>query len=98
MINEGNRIYKDIDRVDDWIMFHDGLTYYWTPESQECIKSKGLYDRQFRCLGDTNKANRYWMKVCGDSPVWKCTFFSHHENKIMKSFRKMLTEGKRLLI
>jgi hypothetical protein len=68
MINEDNRIYKGTDRVDDWIMFHDGLICYWTPESQEYIKSKGFYDRQFRCLGDTNKGNRYWMKVCGDSP------------------------------
>jgi hypothetical protein len=68
MIDEGNRIYEGTDREDDWIMFHDGLTCYWTPESQEYIKSKGFYDRQFRCLGDTNKGNRYWMKVCGDSP------------------------------
>jgi hypothetical protein len=67
-IAEGNRIYKGTDREDDWIMFHDGLTCYWTPESQDYIKSKGFYDSQFRCLGDTNKGNRYHLKVCGDSP------------------------------
>jgi hypothetical protein len=68
MIDEGTRIYKGTNREDDWIMFHDGLTCYWTPESQEYIRSKGFYDRQFRCLGETNKGNRYYLKVCGDSP------------------------------
>lgn len=42
IIDEGNRISKGTDREDDWIMFHDGFTCYWTPESQDYIRSKGF--------------------------------------------------------
>ena len=68
VIPESVNIYIGTEREDDFRIFHDGLTCWWTKESQEYIASKGFSRGQLRCEGDTNKGTRYEMKVVGDSP------------------------------
>ena len=68
VISESERLYKNTLHAEDFRIFHDGLTVWWTPEAQEYIKDKGFEHRQLRCEGDTNKGTRYENKVVGDSP------------------------------
>ena len=51
-----------------WMLYHDGLTQWWTPESQDYIRMKGWYDRQVKCCDPTNADNRYRNKTVGDGP------------------------------
>ncbi len=67
-ISESMRVYKGTDMEDKFFIFHDGLSLWWAKEAQEYIKSKGFKHRQIRCVGDTNKGNRYHNKIVGDSP------------------------------
>jgi len=64
-------VYKDL-----WMLYHDGLTAWWTPSSQKYIEERGWKYRQI-CSRDPTKvlnpakpgtANRYRNKVTGDSP------------------------------
>ena len=68
VITESTKIYAGTDRADTFFIFHDGLTVWWTIESQDYIESLGFRHRQLCCMGDTNKGNRYENKVVGDSP------------------------------
>ena len=68
VISESRRVYQHTLHAEDFRIFHDGLTVWWTPEAQAYIESKGFKDRQLRCEGDTNKGTRYENKVVGDSP------------------------------
>jgi hypothetical protein len=68
VIKESTEVYVGTARAADFMIFHDGLTCWWTSESQEYIASKGFLNRQLCCEGDTNKGTRYERKVVGDSP------------------------------
>jgi hypothetical protein len=68
VISESKCIYKDTPHADDFIIFRDGLTQWLEKEAQELIRELGFEHRQLRCVGATNKGNRYEGKVCGDSP------------------------------
>jgi hypothetical protein len=68
VITESVKAYANTDRAEDFFIFHDGLTCWWTEESQAFIESLGFRDRQLMCTGDTNRGTRYWCKVVGDSP------------------------------
>jgi len=50
------------------MLFHDGLTKWWTPDAQEYIRSRGWYDRQVICRDPTDINNRYRNKTVGDRP------------------------------
>ena len=68
VITESERVYKFTLHGEDFRIFHDGLTVWWTKENQDYIELKGFKDRQLRGEGQTNKATRYENKVVGDSP------------------------------
>jgi hypothetical protein len=68
VISESRELFKGKNHQDTFLIFHDGLVMWWTPEAQTYIESLGFKDRQLRCLGDTNKGTRYHFKVVGDSP------------------------------
>ena len=59
-----------------WMLYHDGLTAWWTPAAQRHIVAKGLGNRQVCSRYPTNStypvnplvASRYAIKVTGDSP------------------------------
>jgi hypothetical protein len=68
VITESTLVYAGTARADDFFIFHDGLTAWWTKESQEYIDSLGFLNRQIRCVGETNKGTRYAWKIVGDSP------------------------------
>jgi hypothetical protein len=59
------------------MLYHDGLTQWWTPESQAYIASRGWQYPQLCCRdptnqlhpsGDPRKINRYQNKTIGDRP------------------------------
>ena len=68
VIAESERVYRFTLHGEDFRIFHDGLTVWWTKENQDYIELKGFKDRQLRCEGNTNKNTRYENKVVGDSP------------------------------
>jgi len=65
---ETEKQYKGTKYEDSWMLYHDGLTQWWTPEGQAYIRSKGWYDRQVMCRDPTNMDNRYRNKTVGDRP------------------------------
>lgn len=64
VITESTNAYIGTSRANNFFIFHDGLTCWWTSESQDYIASKGFRDRQLCCMKDTNRGT----KVVGDSP------------------------------
>jgi hypothetical protein len=68
VIKESTDVYVGSARAADFLIFHAGLTCWWTSESQDYIASKGFLHRQLCCVGDTNKGTRYERKVVGGSP------------------------------
>ena len=68
VITESERVYRNTLHGEDFRIFHDGLTVWWTNENQDYIELKGYKDRQWRCKGNTNKKTRYENKVVGDRP------------------------------
>ena len=67
VIPESVNIYIGTEREDDFRIFCDGLTFWWTKESQEYIALNGFSGRELRCEDDTNKGTLYVMKGVGDS-------------------------------
>jgi hypothetical protein len=65
---ETEKQYKGTKYEDSWMLYHDGLTQWRTPEAQEYIRLKGWYDRQVMCRDPTNQDNRYRNKTVGDRP------------------------------
>ena len=69
IIDEGNRLYADTIYKDNWIIWHDMLSQWWTPEAQAHMASRGMQHRQVKALGKTNAlSKRYKGKLIGDSP------------------------------
>jgi hypothetical protein len=70
IVSESNKVYENTVFKDTFMIFHDGLTQWWTAESQQYLHDvHNMRDRQMRAYGDTNKASRYYSnKVAGDSP------------------------------
>ena len=69
-VSEGNRIFKDTEFEDNWVMYHDALSSWWSAGAQEFIRGLGFEDRQIRGLGHTNQDNRYGGKLPGDTPEY----------------------------
>jgi hypothetical protein len=79
-ISEGNRVYKDTNRENTWMMYHNHLNIWWEKESQEFLKSlkcpiegapnRTWYDRQIKICGENNGKviKRYQNCLPGDSP------------------------------
>ena len=61
-ISEGNRIFQNTDFEDDWVMYHDALSSWWSAGAQELMRGEDFGDRQIRGLGHTNQDNRYGGK------------------------------------
>ena len=76
-IDETEKAYKGTVYEHISMLYHDGLTQWWTPESQAYIASRGWQYRQLCCRdptnqlhpsGDPRKINRYRNKTIGDRP------------------------------
>ena len=75
---KGNKIYKNTDVANAFLIFHDELTQWWEKQSQEYLHSVHSFrDRQVRCYGNTNKGTRYHNKVVGNSPEMCRALDSH---------------------
>ena len=66
---ETQKLYADTEHAETFLIYHDGLSLWWSKEAQDYLEFRwGMRDRQVRCMGDTDKGNRYAGKVVGDSP------------------------------
>lgn len=68
VLAQSTAMYAGTALADKFIVFHDALSAWWTPEAQAYIKSKGFEHRQLRCLPPTCVGTRYANKLPGDSP------------------------------
>jgi hypothetical protein len=80
LIADGNRIFKDTNRSDTWMIYHDHLKIFWEKETLDYIKSlkcpteanpsRTWYDRLIKITGKNNARvhNRYKNCLPGDSP------------------------------
>ena len=69
-IQEGNRIFKGTEFENNWVMYHDALSSWWSVGAQEFMRGEDFEDRQIRGLGHTNQDNRYGGKLPGDTPEY----------------------------
>ena len=68
-IDEGNRLFKDTKFANTWMINADRLSAWWEVEAQDYLRERGMFDRQVRAWGDTNKDYwRYHCSVVGDRP------------------------------
>ena len=58
-IEQSENIYRDKDMFDNFYIFHDGLSLWWTKSAQDHMRHRGYYNRQIMCAGPTNADNRY---------------------------------------
>ena len=67
---ESRRVYAGTAAYDRFLIFHDGLTQWLEPQAQAYLRDVLGFplDRQMRNEGETNKGNRYYLHVVGDSP------------------------------
>ena len=70
IIEEGNRIFKGSTHADDWCIYHDRLSSWWSVEAQLYLHEKGFGHRQWKAAGDTNNhiSKYYQGSLMGDSP------------------------------
>ena len=57
-IREGNRLFRNTRYHNNWIIYHDALSAWWSKGAQEYMRSKRFEDRQIRELGLTNNGTR----------------------------------------
>ncbi len=69
-IADGDWLFVDTRFAKTWMIYHDALSQWWEKEAQEYIKSKGMFDRQWRARGATNDflPPYYRDKLMSDSP------------------------------
>ena len=68
-IDEGNRLFAGTDRADDWVIWHDALSAWFSEGAQAHLAYRGFYHRQVRCQCGTNDdVAHYKRKLVGDSP------------------------------
>ena len=70
VIREGNRLFKDTDFEDSWVVYHDALSQWWSKGAQDYMRERGFGDRQIRGLGHTNVGTRYEGTLPGDTPEY----------------------------
>ena len=70
IIEEGNRVFKGSTHADDWCIYHDRLSSWWSVEAQLYLHEKGFGYRQWKAAGDTNNhiSKYYQGSLMGDSP------------------------------
>ena len=74
VIEGSKRAYAGTDMEDRFVIFHDGLSLWWTPETQEHMAKRGFEHRQMRILGsNVDKVAKHYRigkkgKLVGDSP------------------------------
>ena len=69
-IAEGNRLFKHTPYEEDWVIYHDALSSWWSKGGQAHMETKGFADRQIRGLGHTNVGTRYEGSLPGDTPEY----------------------------
>ena len=69
-IAEGNRLFADTPFKDNWVIYHDALSSWWSKEAQAWMREQGFGDRQIRGLGHTNAGSRYEGTLPGDTPEY----------------------------
>lgn len=69
-ISEGNRLFANTPFKDNWVLYHDALSSWWSEGAQSHMKEKDFVDRQIRGLGHTNADTRYYGKLPGDTPEY----------------------------
>lgn len=98
-ISQSIAMFAGTAHANDFFIFHDALSLWWTPEAQEYIAQLGFKDRQLRSIDPTNVGNRYEGKVPGDSPEFgrgtDSHGFAHMEKGIslMSSITSVLPVG-----
>jgi hypothetical protein len=70
-IDQGNLMFADTKYKDNWVLWHDALSSWWSAAAQEHMKKRGFYNRQVKIMGRANCAavkKRYADCLVGDSP------------------------------
>ena len=70
VIDQSEQAYKGTEAEGHFMIFHDGLSQWWTPDAQAHMNQRGYEHRQMRILGSTcdQVDARYRWKLVGDSP------------------------------
>ena len=79
VVSESKAVYAGTDKVDSFLIFHDGLAIWWSKSAQNYLsETHNFRHRQWRCEDPTNEDSRYYKhKVVGDSPEFCRGLDSH---------------------
>ena len=62
-IKEGNRLFRNTIYHNNWVIYHDALSAWWSQGGKENMSSKRFLHRQVRGLGLTNNDTRYTCSI-----------------------------------
>ena len=55
VIDVSTAAYRGTTHEHDFMIYHDALSAWWEEGAQAHMAARGFKDRQWRCVGETNK-------------------------------------------